>query len=620
MNALQSKVQEVSQSLLPIVLLVVAISLLLVPVDTTVVLRFLLGALLFFLGLSIFLWGVDQSMQPIGRHMAQEVASSGGWLKAVVISFLLGFLITVAEPDLLILGNQVEQASGGTMNAAFLVAMISIGVGIMIALGALRILFSRRLNLFMGIVYGSILLLGLRVSEEFLAISFDASGATTGTLTTPFVLALSAGLSYLKGGKNSEADSFGMVGTMSAGPILAVMLLSILTGQTHIQGEAVPFVMEEGVFGPILAHLGPIFVESLTALAPIVVLFFAFHFVKFKLPARELVGIVRGLVYTLLGLTLFLVGANQGFMDMGRLLGTGLAEAHPSLLPAVGLVIGLIVVLAEPAVHVLGEQVEEVTAGNIPTKLLKLTLSIGVGAAIALSMVRIMIPEVKLWYFLLPGFLIAVVLSFVADPIFVGIAYDAGGVASGPMAATFVLSFAQGAADSIPTADVLADGFGVIAMIAMAPVLSVMILGTVFELRRRKAGSETLLPEEPVMQLRTMAAFDGPLYDLISCTVDRGKADEVVETARTIGAQGATILHGRDARARAWSSYSLNLDPEKEMLWLVVKAELTEPLCTTLWALREQPEFHTLALSVLPVDRAEGLTLLGTEEEEGERP
>ena len=426
-----------------------------VRVDFPIVQRFFIASILVFVGLAIFLWGIDQAMEPIGYQMAHEIATSKGLTKVIVLSFILGYLVTIAEPDILILANQVESASGGSLNANFLVQMISIGVGLMIALGAVRILSGFKYNMMMFAVYAIILVLGMKVSEEFLAISVDASGATTGALTTPFVLAISVGLSKIKGGKSSEEDSFGMVGAMSAGPIIAVMLISIISGQSHIHGEAEVFTTSNQVLAPFLTGFKEDFLESITALLPITVLFFVYNFVKFKMKRNEIIGVVRGLVYTLIGLTLFLVGANTGFMDMGRVLGTNLANEYLNILPFIGLILGMLVVLAEPAVLVLGQQVEDVTEGNIKNSTLRMTLSIGVGLAVALSMIKIMVPSVRLWFFLLPGFAIAIALSFFVDPIFVGIAFDSGGVASGPMSATFVMAFAQGVADSIPTADVL---------------------------------------------------------------------------------------------------------------------------------------------------------------------
>jgi hypothetical protein len=539
MNLLFEKTKEVTQTLLPVVILVLLLCFTIVDVGNDVLIRFIVGSVMLLIGLSIFLWGVDLSMNSIGENMSREVATSKSFLKIAILSFLLGFLITVAEPDLLILGSQIQNASGGSLNATFTVYIVSIGVGVLISLGVLRLLKDMSLNIFMAITYTVIFILALFVSEEFLAISFDASGATTGALTTPFVLALSLGLSQVKGGKKSEENSFGLVGIMSAGPILAIMLISIITGQKNIQGQAAEFVAAKGVLGPIINILPAIFIESLVALLPIAILFFIYNFKKFKLPKDELFGIIRGLVLVLLGLVLFLTAVNSGFMDMGRILGMEIAKMNPWILVGIGFLVGFIVVLVEPAVHVLGEQIEEVTGGHIPLNLIRMTLSMGVALAISLSMVRILIPEVKLWYFLFPGFALAILLSFIAEPVFVGIAYDAGGVASGPMTATFVLAFAQGAASSIETANVLVDGFGVIAMVAMAPVFSIMLLGTVF---RYKKVEEYSPSEEEFVITPSLPEENRLIYDCIMVNVERGYAENVVDLARQSGASGATIM------------------------------------------------------------------------------
>ena len=582
MNLLFEKAKEVTRTLLPVVILVLLLCFTIVDVETDVFIRFIVGSVLLLIGLSIFLWGVDLAMNPIGENMSHEIATSRSPYKIAILSFFLGFLITVAEPDLLILGSQIEESSGGTLNASIIVYLVSIGVGIMVSLGVFRLLRDKPpYNVFMAIAYGIFFVLAFFVSEEFLAISFDASGATTGALTTPFVLAISLGLSKVKGGKNSEENSFGLVGVMSAGPILAVMLMSIISGQKNIQGDVGEYVFAEGVFGPIIKAIPAIFMESLIALLPITILFIIFNFRKFKLSKDDLSGIIKGLLYTLLGLTIFLTAVNSGFMDMGRIIGMEIAKMSNWLLIFIGFLMGLIVVLVEPAVHVLGEQIEEVTSGHIPIKLIRMTLSIGVGIAIALSMVRIVVPEVKLWYFLLPGFATAIWLSFRTDPIFVGIAYDAGGVASGPMTATFVLAFAQGAATIIDTADVLVDGFGVIAMVAMAPVFSIMILGTAFKHKKveypaieKKSIITSHLIEESNMQ-----------HDCIMVVVNRGFAERVVDVARQSGATGATIIRGRgtDEHQKVMLPIiNIELQPEKEIVLLITGTHVSASIADSL--------------------------------------
>ncbi len=370
-----------------------------------------------------------------------------------------------------------------------------------------------------------------------------------------------------------------MVGVMSAGPMYALMLMSIFTGQQHIQGEAEAFVVQQGgVIAPLLRYLPQEFIGSLKALLPLTAFFFILNFIHFKISKREMARIIKGLVYTLVGLTLFLAGVYSGFLDMGQLIGRTVAATNEWLLLIVGFFIGMIVVLVEPAVIVLGEQIEETTGGRIPGKIIKVTLAIGVALAVMFSMLRIMVPALKLWHFLLPGFLIAILLSFRSDPVFVGIAYDAGGVASGPMTATFVLAFAQGAAAIVPTANVLVDGFGVIAMVAMAPVLSLMIVGAVF---RRKA--EAPLKRKTCRAPAPLPAGKIELYDCIFAVVNRGLAQRAVELAREAGAGGATILHGRGSGGHDMKLFNIEIQKEKEIIFWLTDTRISETIAAYLF-------------------------------------
>lgn len=488
MNILFKKLKEVSMSVFPITLLVVILSLTIVPIEHEVFFRFLIGAIFVVIGLGLFLFGADIGIASIGNLMGETIAKTNKAYLVGILGFILGFLITIAEPDLQILASQVNIASGGIVSNTLILIVVSAGVGLMVAIGLIRILYGHPINKYFTITYFIIFLLGLRVSQEFLAISVDASGATTGAMTTPFILALGYGVSRLKGGKTSEEDSFGMVGLASVGPILAVMLMSIVRRLTDIQGEVEAFIPNTGIFGPYIEIFPQILKESVFTLLPLLILFLIFDQVRFKLNNKSRGLILKGLLYTYIGLTLFLVGVNAGFMEVGRIMGEGIANYYSWLLPIIGFLLGMVVVLAEPAVYVLTEQVEEVTAGHIKKRVILLTLSIGIAFAVAMSMLRIMIPSLKLWHFLLPGFAIAAFLSYKVPPIFVGIAYDSGGVASGPMTATFVLAFAQGAAGAIPTANVLIDGFGVIAMVAMTPLVAIQILGYIFKVKAQKGG------------------------------------------------------------------------------------------------------------------------------------
>ncbi|HHY78744.1 MAG TPA: DUF1538 domain-containing protein [Clostridiales bacterium] len=491
MNLLLEKFKEVAASVLPISILVIILNFTLVPVEADMFIRFLIGSVMVIIGLGIFLFGADIGITSIGNLMGEEIAKTNKVYIVATLGFILGFFITIAEPDLQILANEVSSASGGSIPAPLILVVVSIGVGIMVAVGLLRIIYEKPLNKMYTIVYFIIFILGIWVSEEFLAISVDASGATTGAMTTPFILALGLGVSQLKGGKTSEEDSFGLVGAASAGPILAVMLLNIIAGADRFSGKAEVFRAHSGILGPYIEEFSIMIKEGAIPLIPLLVIYLAFDLIKFKLNVNRRSRIFKGLIYTYIGLVLFLVGVNAGFMEVGRAMGYGLAMLeHNWLVPVVGFLMGMMVVLAEPAVHVLTKQIEDVTAGHIPRKLILFALSTGIALAVCMSLLRIMIPELKLWHFLLPGFAIAIILSHIVPPIFVGIAFDAGGVASGPMTATFVLAFAQGAASAIPTADVLVDGFGVIAMVAMMPLVTLQLLGLMFKMKARKEGAE----------------------------------------------------------------------------------------------------------------------------------
>jgi hypothetical protein len=497
-------------SVIPITLIVLILSRTAVPLTGLQTGQFLLGAFLIIIGLTIFLIGVDNGITPIGNEMGNSLARTNNLTIVAVAGLILGFFISVAEPDLHILAAQVELASEALIGKNALVIVVSVGVGVLISLGLLRILKEWKLKNFLTIVYGLIGFFGLFASEHFLAIAFDASGSTTGALTVPFMLALAVGVSHVKSKTSkNDADGFGLVGIASAGAIIAVLAMSVLSNTGEVAGDTLVVELpEDGLASLLLAQFGKQAADSAFALLPIVLIFLISQKLLFKLSKKGFRRISIGLIYAYIGLVLFLTGVNAGFMDVGRLIGETLATLHsPLLLIAVAFLIGMVTILAEPAVYVLTKQIEDVTSGYVPRKLVMISLCLGVGAAVALSMVRIMIPSLRLWHFLLPGYLISLTLSHIVPDLFVGIAYDSGGVASGPMTATFILALAQGAASATPTANVLVDGFGVIAMVAMTPVLALQLLGLGFMIKGRKKGltvkvtgkpAETVLPEVTV--------------------------------------------------------------------------------------------------------------------------
>ncbi len=491
MNALVEKMREALFSVLPITLIVLLLNFTLTPLEPMVLGRFLLGGLLIVIGLAVLLVGVDIGITPIGSLMGSSIVKSKKiWIVAVA-GILLGFFVSVAEPDLHILAGQVEFVTSGIISKSVILIVVSIGIAIMLAIGLIRIVYNTPLYKILIVIYAVILGLSFFTSAEFLAISFDASGATTGALTVPFILALAIGVSALKkDSKASEKDSFGLVAIASSGAILSVMIMSILLKTDKITASLPSEeVVDHSFFGPFLDAFPTLAKEVMIALLPIGIIFIIFQVISFKLPKRALHKIFMGIFYTFLGLVIFLVGVNAGFMEVGTEVGFKLASLENKyIIVIVGFVLGLVTILAEPAVYVLNRQIETVTSGFVKRKTVLLFLCIGVGGAVALSVIRILTPEIKLWHYLLPGYIIACAMTFFTPKLFVGIAFDSGGVASGPMTATFILAFTQGAADAIEQADVLIDGFGVIAMVALTPLIALQILGILYKINSKKKG------------------------------------------------------------------------------------------------------------------------------------
>ena len=490
---LKEKIRESLSSVLPISLLVLVLSLALVPVELDTMGLFLLGALLLVVGMGLFTLGADLAMLPMGTHMGAMLTRKKNVWFLVGVAFFLGTLITMAEPDLTVLANQVQ----GVPNLA-LILTVAVGVGLFLVLALLRILFQWKLSYILIGLYGLVFLLGALIKPEFVPMAFDAGGVTTGPMTVPFILALGVGVANVRGGKNALDDSFGLVALCSVGPVLAVMLISLFYPHlTNVPEERTAVGIETT---RELMHVYrdglPIYLkEVLVALAPIVVLFLGFQVFTLHLPKAEIKRIGVGLFYTYTGLVLFLTGVNVGFVPMGdglgRTLGTG--ETRWLLIP-LGMLMGYLAVAAEPAVHVLNEQVEQVTSGAIAKSVMMKSLSVGVSLSVGLAMTRVL-TGISVWWFLAPGYLIALILTFVTDPIFTAIAFDSGGVASGPMTAAFMLPLFLGACGAVG-GNILEDAFGVVAMVAMTPLIAIQMLGVVYRRKTKKAATAAPAQEQ----------------------------------------------------------------------------------------------------------------------------
>lgn len=490
MNAITEKFKETIISVLPFVIIVVLLSLFVTPLGLQTLSKFLIGAVFITIGMPIFLQGIDLSISPMGEMMSKALIKTGSIRIILIGSFIFGFVVTVAEPDMHILAGQVNSVTMGQVAKNLLLIVVSVGVGLLVSLGLLRMICNIALNRFLIIIYLIIFVLALLTNGDFLAIAFDACGSTTGSITVPFLLALSSGIaSSTRSVSEEDIDSFGLLGVASAGATVAVLILGILSGNPELTGSLpINDELSGSVLSIFLSEIPKTAWESIIVLLPIVILLVIMSFVYIRLTRRQVKKLALGLLYTLVGLTLFLTGVNAGFMEAASHLGYQIAKLDNSwLLILVGGIFGFVTIPAEPSVHVLTRQIEDETAGSIKAKTVMATLSLGVGVAVGLSVLRILMPQLKLWHILLPGMAIAIILTYFIKQIFVGIAFDSGGVASGTMTATFILPFAQGAADYIPTANVVTDGFGVISLVAMTPLLALQILGLVYKIKLKKA-------------------------------------------------------------------------------------------------------------------------------------
>ena len=484
---IKEKTKEALSSVLPITALVLLLSFTLAPMPVASLLLFLCGALLLIVGVGLFSLGVDLAMMPIGDGIGGQIAK-GGRLRAMApVCFLIGVFVTVAEPDLQVLARQVPAVPD-----LVIILTVAVGVGGFLLLALLRARFGLSLNRLLIVCYASVFLLSFWVPGEFLAVAFDSGGVTTGPITVPFLMAMGAGLTALGRPQSSEADSFGVVALCSIGPILAVMLLGLFyhTSDLSYTPFSIPDLETTADLGQYFASGFPTYLREVAlGLLPIAGFFAVFQIVSLRLRRRKLVKILVGMLYTYVGLVLFLTGVNVGFMPAGHFLGQQIGSlSFRWVLVPIGMAVGYFIVTAEPAVRVLNQQVEELTGGAISQRAMGLALSLGVAAAVGLAMVRVLTGISILWL-LVPGYAAALGLSFRTPRVFTAIAFDSGGVASGPMTATFLLPFAMGACEATG-GNVLTDAFGIVAMVAMTPLAAIQVLGLVYQRRAARGPAE----------------------------------------------------------------------------------------------------------------------------------
>lgn len=494
---LKEKILESLSAVLPITGIVLILSISLVALDVGNGMIFLLSTVMLIIGMGMFQLGAEMAMSPLGEGIGGSLSKSKSVIFIIGISFLMGVLITIAEPDLQVLSSQVPSIPNSTI-----VWTVAAGVGLFFAIAVLRIVLKIDLSILLMILYAGLLIFSFFVPKNFLAVAFDSGGVTTGPMTVPFIMAMGVGLSSLRGDKNASSDSFGLVAISSIGPILAVMLLGCFYAPqeaTQLTTEIVSAETMRDVVYAFVAELPHYAKEVFVSLLPIVAVFVIFQLVSHKYQKMQRRRIAVGFVYTYIGLVFFLCGVNVGFAPVGTLLGREIASTGRKwMLVPIGMLIGYFIVKAEPAIQILNRQVQTVTNGMVSAKAMNRCLSIGVSVSIGLSILRIL-TGLPIQWIIIPGYIIALIMSKFVPKIFVGIAFDSGGVASGPMTSTFLLPLCIGACEALG-GNMMTDAFGVVALVALTPLIAIQIMGLQYQVKMKKQQKlikpDDMIPED----------------------------------------------------------------------------------------------------------------------------
>lgn len=493
---LKEKITESVAAVLPITVIVLCISVFLAPMDLGSIALFFTGACLLVIGMAMFQLGAEMAMTPLGEGIGVQLSKTKKNVLLILLAFLMGLIITVSEPDLAVLAEQVPAIPN-----LILILVVSVGVGIFLSLAVIRIRKQIRLSVILIVLYLAALLLSFFVPRNFFAVAFDSGGVTTGPMTVPFIMAMGVGLASVRSDKNAASDSFGLVALSSIGPILAVLFLGLFfrPDDTGYQLNAIPDlkntleVAEEFFF-----HSGVYAKEVALSLLPLIAVFFIFQWITHRYHKRQFRRIVVGFLFTFAGLALFLCGVGVGFAPVGERLGETLASSsYKWLLIPIGALIGYFIVKAEPAIQVLNAQVENVTDGLVSIKAMNRAMSIGVAFSVGLSMLRTLL-GIPIQFILIPGYVLALALSLYVPNMFVGIAFDSGGVASGPMTSTFLIPLSIGVCVSVG-GDIMSDAFGVVALVALTPLIAIQIMGLFYKLKLREREKHVLEPAVPTL-------------------------------------------------------------------------------------------------------------------------
>lgn len=480
---LKEKIRESLSAVLPITGIVLMLSIFVIPMELGSVVMFLTGALMLIVGMGFFQLGAEMAMTPLGEGVGVQISKMKKLLTVLLTGFLMGVIITVSEPDLQVLAGQVPSVPN-----MVLIMTVAVGVGLFLALAIVRIRYKISLSMLLIVCYLTLILVSMFVPKEFLAVAFDSGGVTTGPMTVPFIMAMGVGLASVRSDKNAANDSFGLVALSSVGPILAVLILGCFfkpTEAAYTLTDVATVVTTQDV-ARVFAQGLPLYArEVLLSLVPILWVFLIFQWLTHRYHGLQIKRIIVGFGYTYIGLVLFLCGANVGFAPVGAYLGKELAGLSLRwILVPIGALIGYYIVKAEPAIQVLNHQVEAVTNGAISVKMMNRCMQIGVAASVGLAMLRVL-TGISIQWFVIPGYIIALVLSRLVPDIFIGIAFDSGGVASGPMTSTFLLPLSIGVCEALG-GNLMTDAFGVVALVALTPLIAIQLMGLVYKLKTAK--------------------------------------------------------------------------------------------------------------------------------------
>ena len=480
---LKEKIRESLSAVLPITGIVLMLSIFVIPMELGSVVMFLTGALMLIVGMGFFQLGAEMAMTPLGEGVGVQISKMKKLLTVLLTGFLMGVIITVSEPDLQVLAGQVPSVPN-----MVLIMTVAVGVGLFLALAIVRIRYKISLSMLLIVCYLALILVSMFVPKEFFAGAFDSGGVTTGPMTVPFIMAMGVGLASVRSDKNAANDSFGLVALSSVGPILAVLILGCFfkpTEAAYTLTDVATVVTTQDV-ARVFAQGLPLYArEVLLSLVPILWVFLIFQWLTHRYHGLQIKRIIVGFGYTYIGLVLFLCGANVGFAPVGAYLGKELAGlSFRWILVPIGALIGYYIVKAEPAIQVLNHQVEAVTNGAISVKMMNRCMQIGVAASVGLAMLRVL-TGISIQWFVIPGYIIALVLSRMVPDIFIGIAFDSGGVASGPMTSTFLLPLSIGVCEALG-GNLMTDAFGVVALVALTPLIAIQLMGLVYKLKTAK--------------------------------------------------------------------------------------------------------------------------------------